>query len=124
MTSQGEHSRKQENGNHADVPNPPVAHTGAAAPRDEFAQFAWQKLNDLDRSFVEFSDKYGRVDERLKSIERQLEKAESTLSEVHDAVRAAKIWVAAICGVFTVVGGVVYAVYQVVAPYISFGSGG
>ena len=66
-------SRKEE------VDNPPSAPEPSPSTQNDFSPFVWQKLNDLDRRFADFCEKYGRSEAAIEANTHAIEKLDAKL---------------------------------------------
>lgn len=82
----------------------------------DYSQFVWQKLNDLDKRFIDFSEKYGRVEEKLTAIDKRLEKSEGKISDLRDDVKSAKNWISAVI----VIVGALFGIYKLIEGHITW----
>lgn len=85
--------------------------------RQDYTMFVWQKLDTIEQRFVEFSEKYGRVDSKLDEIHRRIEKSESKLADMTDTVKHARSWILGVVAVCAVLFGA----YKYFEQYVHFG---
>ncbi len=91
------------------VDNPASQPSDSHGSGSDYTLFIWQKLDTIEKRFVDFSEKYGRMDAKLDEIHRRIEKSESKLSEVADVVKQARSWA---LGALAVLAGLSALLYK------------